>query len=154
MPYQLFHEHFPDQAERETRIIELSDSHPFTGVPPGEYGLLEAFCNEEDCDCRRVMWMVSSVREKRTVAVVAWGWGSPRFYMNWFGHDDPAIIQEIVKEMRGPILNMASQQAPYAPAILDMFIKFILTDKSYIARVKRHYTQFRNKIETGSRFLA
>ena len=154
MPYQLFHEHFPDQAERETRIIELSDSHPFTGVPPGEYGLLEAFCNEEDCDCRRVMWMVSSVREKRTVAVVAWGWGSPRFYMNWFGQDDPSIAQEIVKEMRGPILNMASQQAPYAPAILDMFIKFILTDKSYIARVKRHYSQFRNKIETGSRFLA
>jgi hypothetical protein len=54
MPYRLFHEHFPDQAERETRIIELSDSHP-----SGEHGLLEAFCNEKDCDCRRVMWMVS-----------------------------------------------------------------------------------------------
>ncbi len=154
MPYQLFHEHFPDLAERETRIIELSDSHPFTGVPPGEYGLLEAFCNEKDCECRRVMWMVSSVREKRTVAVVAWGWGSASFYKNWFGQGDPAIVQEIVQEMRGPILNMPSSQSSYAPAILDMFTKFILTDKTYIARVKRHYTQFRNKVEPDSRFMA
>ena len=154
MPYQLFHEHFPDLAERETRIIELSDSHPFNGVPPGEYGLLEAFCNEKDCDCRRVMWMVSSVREKLTVAVVACGWRSARLYKNWFGTGDPVIVQKIVEEMRGPILNMASSQSPYAPAILDMLTKFILTDKTYMARVKRHYTQFRNKIETGSRFMA
>jgi hypothetical protein len=150
MPYQLFHDHFPDEAERETRVIHLSGSHPFTGVPPGEYGLLEAFCNEDDCDCRRVMWMVNSEREKNIVAVVAYGWGSPEFYRNWFGGDDPGIIQE----MRGPVLNLASPQASYAPAIVNMLTRSILTDKQYIARVKRHYTQFRNKIETGSRFLA
>ncbi len=150
MPYQLFHDIFPNQAERETRVIHLSGPHPFTGVPAGEYGLLEAFCNEKGCDCRRVMWMVSSGRTNETVAVVAYGWGSPSFYRNWYGGDDPYIVQE----MRGPILNLASPQGPYAPAILDMLTRIILTDKQYIARVKRHYTQFRNKIKTGARFRA
>ncbi|MGB5060998.1 MAG: hypothetical protein WBO48_20015 [Candidatus Promineifilaceae bacterium] len=25
-------------------------------LPDGEYGLLEAYCNEPGCDCRRVMF--------------------------------------------------------------------------------------------------
>ena len=33
MPYQPFHEHFPDLAERETRVVELSDFHPFIHRP-------------------------------------------------------------------------------------------------------------------------
>lgn len=150
MPYQLFHDNFPELAERETRVIHLVGRHSFTGVPPGEYALLETFCNEEDCDCRRVMWMVTSDRGKRTVAVVAYGWGSAHFYREWFGEDNP----DIIREMQGPILNMASPQAPYAPAILEMLKQLILKDRQYITRVKHHYTLFRNRIETGSRFLA
>ena len=33
MPYQPFHEHFPDLAELETRVVELSDFHSFIHRP-------------------------------------------------------------------------------------------------------------------------
>lgn len=125
MPYQLFYTLCPEEAERETRVVQLFAPHPFTGVPPGEYNLLESFCNEADCDCRRVMWMVTSEREQCIVAVVAYGWGSPKFYRNWYGADDP----DTIREMRGPILNLASQQGPYARGILDMVTKVVLKDK-------------------------
>lgn len=150
MPYQLFHDYFPEIAQRETRSIMLLEDHPFTGIPAGNYGLLEAFCNEPGCACRRVMWMVDSEQASCVVAVVAYGWGSDRFYTQWFGQAN----REMIKEMQGPNLNMASPQAPYAPAILDMLKQLIFNDKQYIDRVKSHYTLFRNKIDTGSRIQA
>ena len=150
MSYELFHDYFPDLAERETRVVQVFEPSPFSNLPSGEYALLEMFCTDEDCDCRRVMWTVISDREKRTVAVVAYGWGSARFYQKWFGSNDP----DIVREMQGPILNLGSPQASYAPAILNLLKSIVLADKQYLERVKRHYALFRNKIETGSRYLS
>lgn len=150
MSYRRFRDHFPELAEQETRVIRVLEPSPFPGVPAGEYALLELFCTDEDCDCRRVMWMVTSEREKSTVAVVAYGWGNAAFYREWLGRDDP----EIIREMQGPVLNMASSQSSYAPSILNMLTRVIVPDKSYIHRVKRHYALFRNRIETGARFLS
>jgi len=150
MSYQLFHDYFPEIAERETRGILLQEPHRFTDIPPGNYGFLEAFCNEPGCACRRVMWMVHREQQPNPVAVIAYGWGSARFYTNWFGQADP----DIIKEMQGPILNMASPQSPYAPAILEMMKLLVLNDKHYINRVKNHYTLFRNKIDTEPRLQA
>jgi hypothetical protein len=149
MSYRLFHDFFPDLAERETRLIHVSEPSPFPDVPSGEYALLETFCTDKDCDCRRVMWMVMTDRGKRMVAVVAYGWGSARFYQKWFGSNDA----DIVREMQGPILNMASPQSESAPAILNMLKTIVLNDMRYMDRVKRHYTMFRDKIETGAGFL-
>ena len=150
MSYQLFHDYFPDLAEKETRVIQVFEPNPFAAVPPDTYALLEMFCTDADCDCRRVMWMVQSDREQRPVAVVAYGWASARFYQNWFGRPDP----DIVREMQGPVLNVGSPQAAYAPAILTMLTETVLKDKAYLTRVKRHYALFRNKIETGSNYLS
>jgi len=41
-----------------------------------------------------------------------------------------------------------------SPALKGLSNRRVTKGQSYIARVKRHYTQFRNKIETGSRFVA
>ena len=150
MAYQLFHDYFPDLAERETRVIHVRPPSPFPNVPPDDYALLEMFCTDEGCDCRRVMWTVVADRKKSTVAVVAHGWGSARFYQKWYGANDA----DIVREMQGPVLNLASPQAPYAPAILHMLSRIVLTDQPYLQRVKRHYTLFRNKIDTGANDLS
>ena len=42
MPYQLFHDLFPEMAGAETRSITVSGDQAETGLPPGDY----AFCEK------------------------------------------------------------------------------------------------------------
>ncbi len=146
MPYVSFYEHFPEIAERETRtftILEKSSS----GIPPGQYALVEMYCDERGCDCRRVFFYVISSSKKDVGAVIAYGWERPEFYARWMGDDDP----EIIKDLQGPILNMGSPQSSLAPAILEIMKGIILQDSAYIERIKTHYKMFRDKIDRKRR---
>ena len=142
MPYQLFHDLFPEMAERETRTITVLEDSDL-GLAPGDYSFLEMFCNEGGCDCRRVFFYVVSSLRKDVEAVVAWGWETPDFYAKWMKDDDP----QVVAELKGPTLNLASPQTPLAPAILDLCRNVLLRDQAYVERVKRHYRGFREKID-------
>ena len=141
MPYAMFVQHFPEIAERETRTITLLQRSP-SGLAPGDYSLLEMFCDETGCDCRRVMFCVVSSRTKDVEAVVAYGWESRDFYVTWMGDDDPNVIDAL----QGPVLNLASPQSKQAPAILELIETVVLRDEAYIERVKRHYALFRERI--------
>lgn len=116
MPYAMFLQHFPEIAELETRTITILQRSP-SGLAPGDYSLLEMFCDEPGCDCRRVMFCVVSSRTKDVEAVVAYGWESRDFYVKWMGDDDPHVIDDL----QGPVLNLASPQSKHAPAILNAF---------------------------------
>ena len=142
MPYVSFHSFFPEVAERETRNIMLfrrSDA----GLPAGDYGFLEMFCDERGCDCRRVFFCVISERRKDVEAVIAYGWESREFYSRWMRSGDPQDIAML----QGPILNLCSPQSALAPAILDLFQTTLLPDRDYMDRVKRHYGMFRALID-------
>jgi len=139
MPYAPFHEKFPEIAEKETRTIIVFDD---PDLPEGEYGLLESYCDELDCDCRRVFFNVFSWKKKKIEAVIAYGWESGKFYAKWMGDSDPRVI----KELKGPALNLSSPQSPLAPALLEK-IKIVLQDKNYVDRIKRHYKLFKEAIE-------
>lgn len=142
MPYALFHDYFPEIAERETRTITILERSS-SDLPLGDYSLLEMFCDEPGCDCRRVMFYVVSSTRKDVEAVVVYGWESRQFYAKWFGEDDPVMIDEL----KGPVLNLGSPQSKLAPAILAMIQRFVLPDQAYLDRVKRHYAQFREEVE-------
>jgi hypothetical protein len=142
MPYTLFHDYFPEIAERETRTISVFANSPWD-VPPAHYSLVEMYCDERDCDCRRVFFYVVSSLTEQAVAVIAYGWESPEFYAKWMGNDDP----EIIEELKGPVLNLASPQSEIAPLILDMVQQVVLQDQAYIQRVKNHYRLFRQRID-------
>ena len=148
MPYAMFVEHFPEVAKRETRMISLLQRSS-SGLEPGDYSLLEMFCDEPGCDCRRVMFCVVTSRTKDVEAVVAYGWESRDFYVKWMGDDDPNVIDEL----QGPVLNLASPQSKQAPAILELIETVALQDDAYIERIKRHYSLFREKVD-GRRPLA
>ena len=143
MPYQPFHDLFPEMAEEETRTITVFDESSETALPPGQYAFCEMFCNERGCDCRRVFFYVVSSFRKDPVAVIAWGWEKPAFYAKWLRDDDPAMIQELM----GPTLNVGSPQSELAEDLLDLVREVLLRDAAYIERVKRHYKLFRAKIE-------
>ncbi|MEA3487779.1 MAG: hypothetical protein U9R10_00815 [Euryarchaeota archaeon] len=144
MAYTPFYEKFPEIAKKETRsIIAIGDLE----LPAGNYALIEAYCDEVGCDCRRVFFNVYSEKRNEIVAVIAYGWENSKFYADWFGDDDPMII----KELKGPILNVASHQSELAPILLNKVRKYVLRDRHYIERIKRHYRMFKDVIEKENR---
>lgn len=144
MPYVVFHEYFPDVAERETRTITILEGSNL-GLPAGDYAFLEMFCDEAGCDCRRVFFYVISSARKDIEAVVSYGWETSDFYARWMHDDDPDVIEQL----KGPVLNLGSPQSARAPAILNLVCNVLLQDGAYIERVKRHYKMFRDEVDRG-----
>lgn len=139
MPFVPFHDTFPDLAERETRTLTILDD---AELPAGDYALIELYCDEPGCDCRRVFFWVLSSQTSEVVAIIAYGWETPHFYAQWMGDDDPRMAQAL----KGPILNPGSPQAAFAPALLDIVQNVVLQDERYVARLKTHYAMFRATI--------
>lgn len=142
MEYVLFNGYFPDIAEKETRTIHVPKNSP-SGLPAGKYTFLEMFCDEKGCDCRRVFFYVASPSRKGAAAVIAYGWESWQFYVEWMGDDEP----EIIRSLMGPALNLASPQSDLAGPILKLTKAVLLKDKAYIDRVKTHYRMFKDRID-------
>ena len=144
MPYSLFHSRFPEIAEKETRVVTVNDSAVYN-LPAAEYAFMEMFCDEPGCDCRRVFFSVITSHESDVKAVIAWGWEDRAFYRKWLGMNDPAMI----KDLKGPALNLSSPQSDLAPALLKLFQNVLLQDSAYIERVKQHYAMFRATVDKG-----
>jgi len=140
MPFIPFHEAFPDLAAQETRTITTLAS---ASLPAGSYTLIEMYCDEPHCDCRRVFFSVLSSNTLQIETVIAYGWESPAFYAQWMGDDDP----DTIRGLQGPILNFGSPHSALAPALLDLVKTVVLQDDHYIARLKTHYAIFRQTID-------
>ena len=58
---------FPQVASKETRTVRVVQRPP---LPQDTYGLVELFCVEEGCDCRRVILNVHSERTMEHLATI------------------------------------------------------------------------------------
>ena len=75
MPYIPFEKYCSEIARMETRTITLlSDDNEF-GLPSGTYGFVEMFCDE--CDCRRVFFLVVKEGIEKPVAVICYCYTPP-----------------------------------------------------------------------------
>ncbi len=110
---------FREQGLAETRSFTTRGA---PGLPDDEYGLIEAYCTDPECDCRRVMLNVirRSQMDRGYVASISYG----------FDRDD---------EMAGPFLDPLNSQAEYAEELLEIVNEEILSDQSYVARLLSHY---------------
>jgi hypothetical protein len=128
---------FPELAARETRTLRvLSPGGP---LPPGEYGYLEHFCEQPECDCRRVLLRVTSAQPPHTVlATINYGGESADFYTRWM-HGDVQAGSEITAASLDPL----HPQSKYADHLLDFFQKEMITDPAYVARLARHCEMFK-----------
>ena len=130
-----FYTHFPDLAAQETRTITL---HGRADLPDGKYGLVEFYCDEPDCDCRRVIFrVVSAPPEMRTYATINYGWESLEFYAGWMHGDDKTAA-----EMQGACLEPFGPQSQYSAAFLEL-VKWALQDEAYVRRLQEHYRLFK-----------
>jgi len=110
---------FREQGIAETRSFTTQGS---PGLPDDEYGLIECYCTDPECDCRRVMLnVVRRTRAKRGyVASISYG----------FDRDD---------EMAGPFLDPLNPQSEYAEPLLEVVREAVLSDRAYLARLESHY---------------
>ncbi len=138
MPMAPFFMKFPELAAYETRTIIVWGRND---LPDGEYGLLEFYCDEKACDCRRVIFnVVEAKRPEKVLATINYGWESAKFYGKW------GRSPGLAKENNGPFLDPLNRQTQYAPALLRLFEEHILPDSAYIKRLKRHYEMFKQAI--------
>jgi len=118
---------FPEQGPAETRVIT---THGYPSLPDDEYALVESYCVDPTCDCRRVMLNVLPRRRMAQgyLATIS------------FGFDRKA-------ELAGPFLDPLNPQSQYAQALLDMVITLVLeADPAYIARLEAHYRQVKQAV--------
>ena len=139
MPYIPFHDKCPDIAEKETRTLII---HGNSELPDDMYTLLELYCDEKNCDCRRVFLNIFSENTQKTLAVITYGWEKRKYYIDWMGENDPDAIDSLI----GPELNLSSHQSKLAPALLKKIDFVLKTDISYVKRLKEHYKIFRKEI--------
>lgn len=114
-----FHVVEPELAFEEMRVMHLLVEQD--GLPVGEYGLVEHYCPDPDCDCRRVMLtVVREDRPHRSLASINYA----------FDRDD---------EMPGPFIDRMNRQSKHAETLLELVKRAVLTDQRYLARLERHY---------------
>ena len=137
---EAFHQHCTDIGCAEYRSLLVQDHE---SLPRGQYGLMEFYCAEPDCDCRRVIISVCAPHiSEQPVATFSYGWESPDFYDRW------SSGAEMGERMAGPSIEPFAPQSDYAKTLFDMFQDFVLDD-IYIERLKRHYDLFKQAILAG-----
>jgi len=133
MPMSPFVQRFPELGTNETRTITTAG---LQGLPADEYALLEHFCNEPGCDCRRVLFSVIARRTGETLAFINFGWESRDFYKRKLGLDEHA------REVIAGSLDPMQPQSRHAPILLAM-VREVLEDRAYVERLARHYAMFK-----------
>ena len=119
-----FVQFFEEQGIAETRTITI---RLHDALPDDEYGLVEAYCVDPGCDCRRVMLNVMARRQKKQLATIS------------FAFDRSG-------EMAGPFLDPLNPQSRYAEDLMALVVKVALTDRHYVARLESHYYQVKRAV--------
>lgn len=139
-----FHSLLPEIAQREVRCINLQavpGVTPSSSLSAGEYAFVEYYCEDLECDCRRVfIQVIARHRQDKILASINCGWEKESFYrkrMSW----DPDAPRQIVRGSLDPI----NQQSEHAEELLELFQRHVL-DEAYRLRLQRHHQLFRDEL--------
>jgi hypothetical protein len=124
---------FPDL--KETRVIVFQDEdHPMKG----RYAFEELYCNDQSCDCRRVILQVVDESDpRRVLASINYGWESPSYYASWMGSEAES------RGMAGASLDPMLPQSIRSQFFLKIFNDVLSRDPAYMERLQRHYAMFK-----------
>ena len=131
-----FYTRFRDLAFQEMRS---ATTQGWEDLPDGDYGFLELYCDDRQCDCRRVLIQVIARRgSTKAWATINYGWESEAFYYRRLRD------AELAKACTKPTLDTLNPQSKYAPALLRLF-ETVVQDKAYVQRLQRHYALFKGQ---------
>jgi len=106
-------------------VMKLQIARKTNGIPKGDYRFIECYCTDPDCDCRRTTLVVVDAKEK-TRAIISFGF-------------DPD------QELAGPFLDDLNKQAPYAPALLEVFVDAVNSSDEWLNGMYQRYRDVRKK---------
>ena len=139
-----FHSLLPELAQREVRCVHLGaapDGASESALPADEYAYLEFYCEDLNCDCRRVfLQVIAKGQPGKVFASISYGWEKESFYrkrMPW----DPDAAKGTVRGELDPL----NEQSEFAEEFLDLFRRVVL-DQPYRLRLRRHYQLFRDEL--------
>jgi hypothetical protein len=120
-----FHVLFLDVAQDECRTLTPINHET---LPQRTFLLMELYCVEPRCDCRRVMLNVMDTEAHTHVATINHAFEPPK----------PPFDDE-----GQTFLDPINPQSPMSEALLDVFEEMIANDASYQARLERHYAMWK-----------
>lgn len=132
-----FYTYFPEIADKETKIVQILKSG--VDIPPvGAYAIVESFCDDGKCDCRKVVLNVIAINQPgKILATIGFGWESISFYIAWASGD-----RELAKQMVDTYLEPLCIQSKYSEYFCNI-VTDIVKDESFKSRILRHYQLFR-----------
>lgn len=145
MPMVPFFSKVGERAFKEMRTLVVLEGK---ALPSGPYGLLEFYCDEVDCDCRRVLLKVIRPDTGEEVwATINFGWETPKYYRTW------SRDGEMANEMAAASLEPFGPQTKYSAELLALFVDYVQPNAAYVARLKKHYAEVKRLCRKGSRHL-
>ena len=133
MPMSGFHLVFPRVAQKECRTITPFN---YPSLPDRTFLLMELYCVDAGCDCRRVVLNVMDVDERRQVATINYGFEPP---------EHPWDVDQ------GQIfLDPLNPQSAWSEALFAVVKEMIESDSAYRARLLRHYAMWKRVVDHPS----
>jgi hypothetical protein len=140
-----FHSVLPEIAQREVRCVHLQDMPgvtPGSALAAGEYAFVEFYCEDLECDCRRVFLQVIARHcQDKVLASINYGWEKESFYGKRMPYD-PDAPRQIVRGSLDPM----NEQSEHAEELLELFQQRVL-DEPYRLRLRRHHRLFRDELQ-------
>jgi hypothetical protein len=123
-----FHSIFPELAQREVRCVHVGtppDGVPDMGLRADEYVYVEYYCEDLDCDCRRVFLQVIAKKQPGKVfaSISSYGWENERFYRRKMPWNPDEAIGTVRRE-----LDPMNEQSEFAGDFLDLFKTVVLDE--------------------------
>lgn len=130
---------FSEEARLKMRKITLlQDTY---GLPKGSYTLVENYCADKECDCRKVMINVVRIEDKPTIlATIGFGWEDAEYYTKWMGGDEA-----IGRQMAGAYLELGGIQTDFSENCMEL-VRNSLRDHHYIGLIRKHYRMFKDEL--------
>lgn len=128
--------HCREVASREFRTMIVHENA--SKIPAGRYVFVECYCDDPECDCRRVFIQVYLRPDaKRIVLLLNYGWETPKYYQGYM-----VWSAKLTRRIAAGCLDPLSPRPPYAATFLRLFREHALND-AYRTRLNRHYTLFK-----------
>ena len=124
-----FHTAFRETAEIETRTVTPLNHD---GLPHRPFLLMELYCNEPRCDCRRVLINVIDTERGQQVATINHGFEPPAP-----PYDDDGQT----------FLDPLNPQSAMSAGLLRVFEDMIASDGEYRQRLERHYAMWKSVVD-------
>lgn len=140
MKFSSFFDAFPELVDTEFRNIFVMENSGHEHIPPGNYAFLEFFCEDINCDCRKVIINIVSVDPVKLWARFDYVWESEEFYKKWYGGDDIFYMPMSGVTYDFPENDLVQME------FVSTFKKIIKFDTHYAKRIEKHYSMFKEHI--------